>query len=302
MSRCRGVVVTFALVASLGAGTIRVGATEERYPPEQQESIEETFLGFRPGEEIRYTLERADGERSGLRTTWSMWLEEFDREAGVFALTYEVGSFGRSAGSRQPQGGTLMIRTTATARINAYGFPTRVRFTTQRNTPMGGLEYTIEYHYENRRFIKELEADDEDQEAKLEGYRVIDLDAPAGMYLFMPIDAECVSAARQARGNRGGGGRGGGGGGGGGGGMGGGGGGRSNMDQPCQGREPVFANLGLLNLTIPALWEAGTGQLELLAMAPTGVLANALMGGGNRAVAGAAASASAASTCSVAAD
>ena len=159
MSRSRGVIVTFALVASLGAGTIRVGAAKERYPPQQQESVEETFLGFRPGEEmIRYTLERADGERSGLHTTWSMWLKEFDREAGVFALTYEVGGFDRSAGSRQAQGGTLMSRTTATARINPYGFPTRVRFTTQRNTPMGGLEYTIEYRYENRRFIKELEA------------------------------------------------------------------------------------------------------------------------------------------------
>ena len=191
VSRNHGVIVTCVLVASLCAGTIRVGAAEERYPPKQQESVEETFLGFSPGEEIRYTLERADGERSGLRTTWSMWLKEFDREAGVFALTYEVGGAGRSAGSRQAQGGTLMSRTTATARINAYGFPTRVRFTTQRNTPMGGLEYTIEYRYENRRFIKELEAGDEDQVAKLDGYRVIDLDTPAGMYLFNPIDAEC---------------------------------------------------------------------------------------------------------------
>ncbi len=54
------------------------------------------------------------------------------------------------------------------------------------------------------------------------------------------------------------------------------------MDQPCQGREPIFANPGLLSLTMPALWEAGTGQLELLAMAPTGVLSAALMGGGRR--------------------
>ena len=46
----------------------------------------------------------------------------------------------------------------------------------------------------------------------------------------------------------------------------------------ARGVKPVFANPGLLNLTMPALWETGTGQLELLAMAPTGVLANALDG------------------------
>jgi hypothetical protein len=245
-----------------------------------------------------------------MSTIWSIRLEEVDPETGlgVFALTYETSGFGRSSGSAQGQPGASMSRTAATAWINPYGFPTRVRFTTQRNTPMGGLEYTVEYRYENQRFIKELEGSDKDQQAKLEGYRVVDLGTPAGVYLFMPIDAECVGAARQARGNRGGGrsggsgggtppgggggtgGRGGGGMGGGGmggggmGGMGGGGrgGGRGNMDQPCQGREPVFANPGLLKLTMPALWETGTGELELLAMAPTGVLLNVLLGGGNR--------------------
>ncbi len=313
----RGIIVTLALLAGLCTSTPRVAATGEPDPAQQQEGIEKTFLGFSPGEEIRYELERADGQRRGMRTIWSIRLEEVDPESGlgVFALTYEMGGFRRSSGSAQGQPGAPMGRTTATAWISPYGFPTRVKFTTQRNTPMGGLEYTVEYRYENERFIKELEGSDKDQKAKLDGYRVIDLDIPAGVYLFMPIDAECVGAARQARGNRGGGrsggggggsppgggggmgggggrggggggGMGGGGGGGGGGGMGGGGGrgggGRGNMDQPCQGREPIFANPALLNLTMPALWETGTGQLELLAMAPTGVLPGALMGGGNR--------------------
>lgn len=309
MNRNRGFIVTLTLLVILCAGTPRAGAGGEPDAAQQQEGIEQTFLGFSPGEEIRYQLEREDGGHRGMRTIWSIRLQEVDAESGlgVFALTYEVGGFGRSSGSAQGQPGGLMGRTTATAWINPYGFPTRVRFTTQRNTPMGELEYTVEYRYENKRFIKELEGRDKDQQAKLDGYRIIDLDTPAGMYLFMPIDAECVGAARQARGNRGGGrsgggggtppggggGRGGGGGTGGGGGMGGGGGrggmggggkggGRANMDQPCQGREPAFANPGLLNLTMPALWETGTGELELLAMAPTGALTAALMGGGNR--------------------
>ena len=311
----RSIIVTLALLASLCTSTPRVAANGEPDRAQQREGIDEMFLGFSPGEEIRYELERADGQRRGMRTTWSIRLQEVDPESGLglFALTYEMGGFRRSSGSAQGQPGAMMGRTTASAWISPYGFPMRVKFTTERNTPMGGLEYTVEYRYENERFIKELEGSDKDQKTKLDGYRVIDLDIPAGVYLFMPIDAECVGAARQARGNRsgarsggggggsppggGGGGRGGGGGGGGGrgggggggrgggGGMGGGGGrggGRGNMDQPCQGREPIFANPALLNITMPALWETGTGQLELLAMAPTGVLPAALMGSGGR--------------------
>jgi len=326
MNRNRGFITSLAVLVTLYASAPRAGAGGEPDAARQQEAIEKTFLGFSLGEEIRYQLEREDEGRRGMRTIWSIRLQEVDGETGlgVFALTYEVGGFGGSPGSPQGQPRGLMGRTTATAWINPYGFPTRVRFTTQRNTPMGGIEYTVEYRYENKRFLKELEGSDKDQQAKLDDYRVIDLDTPSGMYLFMPIDAECVGAARQARGNRGGGRSGGGGGGGtppgggggggggtggrggggtggggggggrGGGGMGGGGGGsgmggagsrgggRANMDPPCQGREPAFANPGLLNLTMPALWETGTGALELLALAPTGVLTTALMGGGNR--------------------
>jgi len=265
-----------ALIVSLCATTTRVGATEER-PAQRQESLEEAFLGFRLGEEIRYVLERADGERRGRSTTWSIRLEESDRETGVFELTYEVGRFGGVPGSPQGEGGVLMAYTTATAWVNAYGFPTRVRFTTQRMTPMGGIGYTVEYRYEERRFIKELEASGKDQKVKLDDYLAVDLDTPAGLYLFMPVDGECVVAARQLQESRGGGG----GGGGGSGGTRGARGGRGDMDEPCLGREPVFANPGLLNLTMPALWESGTGSVELLAMAPTGVLTRVLMGVGN---------------------
>ena len=305
MSRKSTIVLTCVLIASLGGSISRADATEgcsavARQEPEQEARPgPETFLGFRPGEEIRYALERADGEPNRMHTVWRMWLEEFDREGGVFELSYEVGRI--SGAPDSPRGQVIMLtaRTLATAWVNPYGFPTKIRFTTQRNTPMGGIEYTIEYRYEDQRMVKELQGHDDDQKAKLDDFRGIDLDAPAGMFLFMPVDAECVAAARQMRGNPGGG-RGGGGGqppggtppggvvppgggrppGGGTGGMGGGSGGRPDMEPPCQGREPVFANPALLNLTMPALWETGTGTLELLAFAPTGVLPMALMGGG----------------------
>ena len=113
------------MTATLSTGIVPVGAGEDYgvgrdrpgislARPTEQEAGGETFLGFRPGEEIRYTLERADGARLGVRTMWGIRLEEFDRETGLFALTEETIELGRSAGPGQGQIGTLMSQTTAT--------------------------------------------------------------------------------------------------------------------------------------------------------------------------------------------
>ena len=291
MSRKTTFALSFVLITSLCCTTAGVGWAETQDPEVGNPSVE-TFLGFRTGEELRFVLERADGERSRMYTAWRMWLAEAERELGVFELSYEVGRVSGSPDSPEGQMVTLSARTLATAWVNAYGFPTKVRFTTQRNTPMGGIEYTIEYRYEDQRFVKELEGFDDSQKAKLDDYRTLNLNAPTGAFLFMPVDAECVAAARRMPGGSTGGGGGGqppGGatppsGGGGrppsGGGIGGMGGSRPDMEPPCQGREPVFANPALLNLAMPALWESGTGAVELLAFAPTGVIPMALMGGG----------------------
>jgi len=292
MSRKCAVALTCTLIASLCTTAAGISATEAQDSEAAQKPVVETFLGFRTGEELRYTLERADGELSRMYTAWRIWLAEADQEIGVFELSLEVGRVGGSPDSPRGQVITLTARTLATAWVNAYGFPTKVRFTTQRNTPMGGIEYTIEYRFEDQRFVKELQGHDDDQKVELDDFRAVNLNTPAGVFLFMPVDAECVAAARQMRGDPGSSGGGGqppggatpsGGGGGrpsGGGGMGGMGGGRPDMDPPCQGREPVFANPALLNLVMPALWESGTGAVELLAFAPTGVIPMALMGGG----------------------
>lgn len=219
-------------------------------------------------------LERADGVRGNWLTSWSMTLEESDGAVGVFALTYQAGTITGRMGSPEAQG-VLVAYTAATARVNASGFPERVRFTTQRATPEGGVGYAVEYRWEDRRFIKELEGSGKDQDVKLDDYAV-DLNTPAGAYLFMPIDAACLAEVREARV-----GSGGGGGPAGGGGSSGAGGAPEETEQLCRGREPVFANPGLLNLTMPALWETGTGGIDFVAMAPTGVLEEVLMGTGN---------------------
>lgn len=293
MSRNTTIVLSCLLIASLCTTTAGIGVAEGQESEGAQKPAVDTFLGFRTGEELRFVLERADGERSRVYTAWRIWLAEAVQEEGVFELSYEVGRVAGSPDSPEGQMVTLTARTLATAWVNAYGFPTKVQFTTQRNTPMGGIEYTVEYRYEEQRFVKELEGFDDDQKAKLDDYRAVDLNTPAGLFLFMPVDAECVAASRRMAGGgmppAGGGSQPPGGatppsGGGsrpsGGGGMGGMGGRRADMDPLCQGREPVFANPALLNLAMPALWESGTGAVELLAFAPTGVIPMALMGGG----------------------
>jgi hypothetical protein len=284
MSRNTIIALSCVLIASLCTTAAGVCPAEAQESDGAQTPSVDTFLGFRTGEELRFVLERAEGERSRMYTAWRIWLQEVVEEEGVFELSYEVGRIGGSPNSREGQLIALSARTLATAWVNAYGFPTKVRFTTQRNTPMGGIEYTIEYRYEDRRFVKELQGFDDDQKAEIDDYGAVDLNTPAGVFLFMPVDAECVAAARRMQSDPGSGQPPGGaippGGGGqpsGGGGMGGG---SPDMDPPCEGREPIFANPALLNLAMPALWESGTGAVELLAFAPTGIIPMALMGGG----------------------
>jgi hypothetical protein len=225
---------------------------------------------------------------------WTIRLEEIEDGLGVFELSYELGRISGYAESQRGEFVTLTARTLATAWVNAYGFPTRIRFTTQRNTPRGGLEYTVEYRYEDERVVKRIEGFSGEQKEKLDDYdNVVNRVAPSGMFLFMPVEAECVGRERQMIEAMGGGGQAGAGqppsglppGGippgaqpsGGAPAMVGMGAPQTYVEQPCRGREPVFANPGLLNLAMPALWEAGTGSIDLLAFAPTGLDISALM-------------------------
>jgi hypothetical protein len=289
------ILVAVACGAASGVGAANSAGSLEIHDLEQDASlVPETFLGFRPGEELRYTLESTGGEDSRTHTAWTIRLEEIEGDLGAFELSYEVGRISGFAESRQGEFITLMARTLATAWVNAYGFPTRVRFTTQRNTARGGLEYTIEYRYEDERIVKRVEGFSGEQKEKLDDHDgVVNRMAPSGMFLFMPAEAECVGMARQMVEATSGTGQPGGGQPQGGlppGGMppgaqpSGGAPAMSSMraqppdiEQPCRGREPVFANPGLLNLAMPALWEAGTGNIELLAFAPTGLDLAALM-------------------------
>ncbi len=251
MSRTRADIFIAAAAIGLGLGSASIAA------PDVDEIVRvhaaghgqggETFLGFRIGQEIRYALERDGDVPADARVTWGIRLDGIEDELGVFGLTYEAID-GRGDPAAPPgQAGEITALATGTAWINAHGFPTRVRFVSQRLTPSGPLGYSIEYRFEDRRMFKRLEGREKEQDKELDDYETIDLRAPAGMYLFHPVHPECLAAA--------------------------------DIEAPCLGREPLFANPGLLSLTMPAVWDSGTGSLSFVALSPTGVIPRILMGG-----------------------
>jgi len=252
----------------------------------QQDAVAAAFPGFEPGQEIRYTLEGEGGLVRALRSVWSIRLEDVEEPGvGVFELTHGFGGFSSGYG----QGPTAGPSTTARAWIDPRGFPLRVRiFEGWAGPGSDTAGHVIEYRYDDGEYIKELQAEDvtEDQGVDLPDRPGLDPDGRRGLYLFMPLGPDCLVEVASTRlagvqgGGAGAGSTGGAGAGAGGRGGGSAAGGEDRPD-PCRGRQIVFANPGLLNLTMPALWEAGTGEHEFTFLAPTGLDRAALARLGN---------------------
>ncbi len=226
-----------------------------KFPPLAQDT-EQTFLGFRQGQEVRYALE-GEGDRRQDRTIhWSITLREVGERGseGTFDLSYVA-----------VVGGQSLAQAIAQVRINAYGFPLNVHFTSERNTPLGAIGYSIEYRFEDERFRKELVGESRGgQKLDLEDYPDVNTSFPRGLYLFNPLAADCTwafSTPRLVEEETTGGGRG-----------------EPRIEEYCSGRELIFTNPGLLSLTMPALWEAGTGVLDFFVLAPTGMRLELLTG------------------------
>ena len=217
---------------------------------------EQTFLGFRPGDEARYALEQ-EGERSRDRIVeWSITLLRIDESGsvGTFELSYLV----VVAGER-------LAQAIGEARINAHGFPLSARFGSERSTLAGSVGYTIEYRFEDREFRKLLVGADLDaQHIEVDDLEGVEASVPSGLYLYNPIDGACAEAFMEAAppddtttsGGPG----------------------NIVIEELCSGRELIFANPGLLDLAIPAMWQAGTGALDFVALAPTGMRLDLLAG------------------------
>ena len=230
-----------------------------------------SFLGFERGEERRYVLgppRELDAEE---HAGWSIRLRELlgDPPDGVFELTH---LWQRGASSIElPIGTITRISSEGELRVNGYGFPIELRFTTERHLAgMGNEIYTVRYRFQDGGFRKHITMDGQGFEHDVGIGRTDDLDlsVPSGLHAFAPTGVGCSSSLpldprqvasamppiRSAGSN-------------------------PSPTMPASPRrfavntacsESLFANPGLISLMLPVLWEEGTGEHEFLMLTPAG--------------------------------
>lgn len=229
------------------------------------------FLGFQEGEERRYVLGPPDALYAGESGTWSIRLRDLAGEPrdGIFVLAHEW-----QRGERRTEtapGSLVQVESDGELRVNAHGFPLDLTFTTRRHLAgLGEWVYSIHYRYADRTYLKQISAEGKSwsHTAMIHGHRHLDGDLPGGLYAFLPTVLDCSTQPRlspyraaRVRPPR-----------------------RSPgaaasptgpsspltyaSDRYCE--EALFANPGLISLMMPALWEEGTGELDLRLLTPTG--------------------------------
>lgn len=279
-----GICVTSAL------GTSATGASLTDFPAsidrgtavvaERQQSTA-AFLGFESGEERRYALGPPEELYAGERATWAMRLREVfaDPPHAIFELAH-VWDRGRRTQREFAIGTVTHVQSAGELRVNAHGFPLEMRFETERHLAgMGEEIYSVRYRFEDGGYMKHIAAGGRDLEHRTRHLSNddLDLDIPGGMYPFGAAAMAClltqppettyapgVLPGRPGGGNTppvaptgnv-----------------------RFAAEVTC--KEPLFANPGLLSLMLPALWEAGTGELEFVVLTPAGYFGMPGVGGG----------------------
>jgi len=233
------------------------------------------FLGFEIGEELRYVLGPPESLLRGETGMWSIRLDEVyagekgDPE-GVFALRHQWQA-------PQPIGdpplrAIMRVESEGTLRVNAYGFPLAIQYQTVRHLAgMGDEAYTIEYVLdEDQRAYQKRTTMDGDrwyQTAPIRSHGTVHRDPPSGLFAFLPTAPGCMdrfvgtyqvqgapiaqprsagtpASTQQAPQTV-----------------------RVADNEDCE--ESLFANPGLLNLAMPAFWEA-QGEREYVFFTPIG--------------------------------
>lgn len=266
MTRSLAVAVAAALLAAPAGASLAPSANQIG-----------DILGFQVGEEHRYVLGPEDSLVGGERGMWSIRLEEiFLRDDGSpegrFALRHEWQAPQPMADP--PLRAITRVKSEGTLRVNAHGFPLFIHYETIRHLAgMGEEAYTVDYQLdeERRRFDKSTTMDGVRwyQRVPIRDHDTIDRRVPAGLFVFLPAVPGCLdrfvatyavqgtqpqprSAAAPANS-------------------------QPQVEAPvkvadnadCE--ESLFANPGLLNLAMPALWEA-EGEREYVFFTPIGAV------------------------------
>ena len=279
--------IVFVVTYMCGAGSALVAHA----PSNNRAAVSQSspsFLGFGLGEERRYVLGPAEELYSGEGAMWSIRLRELmaDPPDAVFELSHE---WGRAEYRSEPPIGTPMrVSSSGELRVNAHGFPLDLSFRTERHLyGLGEQAYTVRYLFEHGDFRKffSVGSSDFDHPVRVRRTDGLDVSAPRGMWAHAPMALECMfslppSTSRSLN--------------------------PVQTPAPTAGsktggimpaaplriadqvdcREPLFANPGLLSLMLPALWEAGTGELDFLMLTPAGDFGMPSFSGGGGSVGG----------------
>jgi hypothetical protein len=277
--RCTPIASFCVAALALASGAMpgaRVGAA----PAAQAEK----FLGFEIGEQRRYVLgppEALGPEESGI---WAITLDAVYRTDGsapeaVFLISHEW-HISRAV-LELPMRTITDVKSDGSVRANSHGFPLVIAYQTERHLAGLGQEaYTIDYQYEDGRYIKRTTMDGQwTQDVRLRSHEHLDRDLPAGLFAFLPAPPGCfdrpiMSFEEVAR--------------------------STPPPQPRSAASPsatppaptlnkivdntdceesLFANPGLLSLAMPALWEA-SGDREMLFFTPIGPIDERRVSGG----------------------
>jgi hypothetical protein len=276
------VLVAMAVISASPAGA-GMAASASPTHGSNGTSQAELFLGFGLGEERRYVLGPAENLYRGEAAMWTMRLREVlaDPPHAIFELGHEWSS--AEYRSQPPIGMLTSVSSSGELRVNAHGFPLDLRFrTTWGLYGLGERVYAVRYELQGGGFRKTFSMDGRDLEhpARIRRTDELDISVPNGMWAHAPMALECMftppptsagmpmAPAPGTVPNAGGGA------------MLGGVPLRYADEVEC--REPLFANPGLLSFLLPALWEAGTGELEFLMLTPAGYFGMpGLSGGGS---------------------
>lgn len=218
-------------------------------------------FGLEVGEERRYVLGPGESLRKGESGSWSLRLVRMGGAEGdeaVFELSSRVES--PFEGPREEAVGQVVAEESrGTLRVNRHGFPLVAQLEVRRRLYRSGEEvFTVSYRLGDRAYSKRVFADAQEWEyaVRVPPGPNVDRDVPLGIYPYLPDSLDCMGSALRPFAFTG----------------------RSTAGRPA-GRDQLgdcadgllaFANPALAALALPALWEAGDGDHDVVFFAPTG--------------------------------
>lgn len=203
-------------------------------------------FGYQIGEDRRYLLGPDDALDPGEWAEWSMRLERLqegdDGWEAHFSMAHD--RMERLPDSLDPTD-LITVNVYGNLVVNLDGFPLRLdyvqEFSLRGETISGDGVRRIEYQFDRRRkrFEKVVRVGKRDWDFNfgVAKYSHMDLEAPRGLYVFMPTALDCLGASRSA----------------------------------CNDVDPAFGNPGLLSLVMPALLEESGGQRNFMFMLPSAI-------------------------------